>query len=102
VSGTTTTYSDIGLTASTTYSYKVEATDAAGNLSAFSNIATAMTSASTGTPGLVAAYDFNAGSVTTVSDVSGNGNTGTIFNATWTTSGKYGGALSFNGTNAQV
>ena len=37
-----------------------------------------------------------------MSDVSGNGNTGTIVNATWTTAGKFGGALSFNGTNAQV
>jgi hypothetical protein len=102
VSGTTTTYSDAGLAGSTSYSYRVQATDAAGNLSAFSNTATATTSASTGTPGLVAAYDFNAGSGTTVSDVSGNGNTGTIVNSTWTTSGKYGSALSFNGTNAQV
>ncbi|MGC1265311.1 MAG: IPT/TIG domain-containing protein [Candidatus Acidiferrum sp.] len=102
VSGTTTTYSDTGLAGSTSYSYRVEATDAVGNLSTFSNTATATTSASTGTPGLVAAYDFNAGSGTTVADVSGNGNTGTIVNATWTTSGKYGGALSFNGTNAQV
>ena len=102
VAGTTTTYSDTGLTGSTSYSYRVQATDAAGNLSAFSNTASATTSASTGTPGLVAAYDFNAGTGTTVSDVSGNGNTGTIVNATWTTSGKYGGALSFNGANAQV
>jgi Concanavalin A-like lectin/glucanases superfamily/Chitobiase/beta-hexosaminidase C-terminal domain/IPT/TIG domain/Fibronectin type III domain len=102
VSGTATTYNDTGLAASTSYSYRVDATDAAGNLSAFSNTATATTSTATGTPGLVAAYDFNAGSGTTVSDVSGNGNTGTIVNATWTTSGKYGGALSFNGTNAQV
>jgi hypothetical protein len=101
-SGTTTTYSDTGLAGSTTYNYRVQATDAAGNLSTFSNTATATTSASTGTPGLVAAYDFNAGSGTTVSDVSGNGNTGTIVNATWTSTGKYGGALSFNGTNAQV
>jgi hypothetical protein len=102
ISGTTTTYSDTGLVGSTSYSYRVDATDAAGNLSAFSNTASATTSASSGTPGLVAAYDFNAGSGTTVSDVSGNGNTGTIVNATWTTSGKYGGALSFNGANAQV
>jgi chitodextrinase len=102
VSGSTTAYSDVGLAASTSYSYQVQATDAAGNLSAFSNTATATTGASTGTPGLVAAYDFNAGTGTTVADVSGNGNTGTIVNATWTTSGKYGDALSFNGTNAQV
>ncbi len=34
---TTTTYSDTGLTASTSYSYRVRATDAAGNLSTYSN-----------------------------------------------------------------
>jgi hypothetical protein len=102
VSGTTTNYSDSGLAASTSYSYHVQATDAAGNLSGFSNTASATTGAASGTPGLVAAYDFNAGSGTTVTDASGNGNTGTIVNATWTTSGKFGGALSFNGSNAQV
>jgi hypothetical protein len=37
-----------------------------------------------------------------VADVSGNGNTGTIANATWTTAGKYGNALSFNGTSSRV
>ncbi len=40
------------------------------------------------------------GTGTTVADASGNGNTGTITNATWTTAGKYGNALTFNGTNA--
>jgi hypothetical protein len=52
--------------------------------------------------GLVAAYAFNEGSGTTLLDSSGNGNNGTISNATWTTAGKYGGALSFNGTNSLV
>ena len=51
---------------------------------------------------LVAAYGFNEGTGTTVTDSSGNGNNGTITNATWTTSGKYGDALVFNGTNARV
>ena len=51
---------------------------------------------------LVAAYAFNEGTGTTVNDSSGNGNNGTIANATWTTSGKYGDALVFNGTNARV
>jgi uncharacterized protein (TIGR03437 family) len=51
--------------------------------------------------GLVAAYAFNEGTGTKVTDASGNGNTGTIFNATWTT-GKYGNALAFNGTNALI
>ena len=53
-------------------------------------------------PGLVAAYGFNEGSGTTVTDASGNGNNGTIGGATWTTSGKYGNALVFNGTSALV
>jgi len=51
---------------------------------------------------LVAAYGFNEGSGTTLTDLSGNGNNGTISGATWTTSGKYGGALSFNGTSSTV
>ena len=52
--------------------------------------------------GLVAAYGFNEGSGATVADASGNGNTGTVSGAAWVTAGKYGGALSFNGTNSWV
>src|SRR6202035_3351991 len=40
-----TTFNDTGLTASTSYSYRVRATDAAGNLSAYSNTASASTPA---------------------------------------------------------
>jgi hypothetical protein len=60
------------------------------------------TPTATPAPGLVAAYGFNEGSGTVVNDASGNGNNGTINGATWTTSGKYGNALNFNGTNALV
>ena len=52
--------------------------------------------------GLVAAYSFDEGSGTAVGDASGTGNDGTVSNATWSVSGKYGGALSFNGTSARV
>ncbi|MCS6927827.1 MAG: fibronectin type III domain-containing protein, partial [Candidatus Binatia bacterium] len=41
-------------------------------------------------PRLVAAYSFDEGSGTTVTDASGNNNTGTIADATWTTQGKFG------------
>ena len=51
---------------------------------------------------LVAAYAFDEGSGTTVADRSGNGNTGQIGTATWLVTGKYGKALSFNGTSARV
>ena len=50
----------------------------------------------------MAAYGFDEGSGSTVADASGNGNNGTIANATWAASGKYGKALQFNGTNALV
>lgn len=97
---TVTSYSDAGLTLNTSYTYEVKAMDAAGNSSAFSNTATASTLASL--PGLVAAYSFNEGSGTTVADLSGNGNSGTLTNAAWTTSGKYGNALVFNGSSSLV
>jgi hypothetical protein len=55
------------------------------------------------TSGLVAAYGFNEGSGTIVNDASGNRNSGTLQGAAlWTTSGKYGNAISFNGTSAVV
>jgi len=50
----------------------------------------------------VAAYAFDEGAGSTVTDASGNGNTGTITGATWTGSGRFGGALVFNGTSARV
>jgi hypothetical protein len=52
--------------------------------------------------GLVAAYGFNEGSGTTVGDASGNGNIGTISNATWV-QGNSGSGLKFSGaTNSYV
>jgi hypothetical protein len=47
------------------------------------------------------ALGFNENSGTTVVDASGLGNNGTTLNTTWAT-GKYGNALSFNGTNSWV
>jgi hypothetical protein len=52
--------------------------------------------------GLVAAYSFDEGSGTTVADASNTGNTGVINGAAWTTAGKFGNALSFNGTSNWV
>jgi len=52
--------------------------------------------------GLIAAYAFDEGSGTTVVDASGNSHTGTLNGATWSTSGKFGGALSLDGMSARV
>ena len=52
--------------------------------------------------GLVAAYSFSQGSGGTALDSSGNGNHGTIGGATWTSQGRYGNALSFDGMSSRV
>jgi hypothetical protein len=49
------------------------------------------------TAGLVGAWGFNEGTGTTLGDSSGNGRTGTITGATWTT-GRFGQALNFTGS----
>lgn len=50
----------------------------------------------------MAAYSFNEGSGTTVHDSSGNNNTGALSAATWSTAGRYGSALSFDGSTSIV
>jgi hypothetical protein len=92
----TTSFSATGLTANTNYTYRVQAMDSAG-----SGPYSTLTSATT-LPHLAAGYAFDAGSGTTVADISGNGNTGTISGATWTNAGKYGNALVFDGSSALV
>jgi chitodextrinase len=97
---TGTTYSDTGLSATTTYRYWVRATDAAGNLSPWSSIVT-VTTLTPDTSGLVAAYGFDEGTGTAIRDASGQNNNGVASGTTWTT-GKFGNALVFNGASAQV
>jgi hypothetical protein len=58
-----------------------------------------VTQAAAGATGLVAAYGFNEGTGTTTADVSGNGNTAMLGGATWTTQGRFGAALAFNGAS---
>jgi phosphodiesterase/alkaline phosphatase D-like protein len=97
---TTTSFADTTLSPSTSYSYMVAAQDPSGNLGPYTNIATATTLATN--PNLVVAFGFVEGSGTVVNDISGHGNNGTISNATWSTSGKFGNALSFNGSTSIV
>jgi len=100
--GTTaqTTYQDSGLSPSTLYSYRVAAYDAVPNVSAQSAVLDVTTGSALS--GLIAGYGFNEGSGTTTSDASGNRLTGTLSGATWTTAGKSGAGLVFNGTNSFV
>ncbi len=52
--------------------------------------------------GLVAAYGFDEGAGSTTADQSGTGNTGTVANTTWSATGRFGKALSFNGSSSWV
>ena len=100
--GTTpsTTFTFTGLSCSTTHDLGVDAFDGAGNVSA-RTIVTASTALCSAPTGLVAAYSFDDGGGSVLTDTSGNGHNGTISGATWT-SGHDGGALSFDGTSASV
>ena len=71
-------------------------------LSAFLLTVVLLPSTTSAAVGLVAEYSFNEGVGTTVSDASGNSNHGIVSGASWSTLGKYGGALSFDGVNDWV
>ena len=47
---------------------------------------------------LVAAYGLDEGGGSIAEDASGNSNNGTVLGGVWTTSGRFGNALSFDGT----
>jgi uncharacterized protein (TIGR03437 family) len=96
----TATFNDTGLTANTSYSYRVRAADGAANLSGYSNSATATTPPAGSIN--VLSYAFSEGTGTTVTDLSGKGHTGTISaGIAWTTLGKYGNAISLNAITGQ-
>ena len=76
------------------------ASDAAGNSTTSAPVQ--VTVSNTSPSGLVAAYGFDEGAGTTTADQSGHGSTGTLSNAVWSAAGKFGKALSFNGSNSFV
>jgi hypothetical protein len=101
--GNQTSHTLSGLTDGQRYYFAVTAYNTVRDESDYSNEANGIASSPSSNPsGLVAAYNFNEGSGTTLTDRSGGGRHGTIANATWTASGKYGRALTFNGYNSWV
>ncbi len=77
--------------------------DAAGNQAASANVSVTVSNAWTVPSGLVAAYTFAEGTGTTTADVSSNGQTGTLVGgAAWTTQGRFGKGISFDGVNDLV
>jgi hypothetical protein len=88
-SATSTTYSDTTVSASTTYSYRLRARDASGNLGPYSNTATTTTPSGIPLPGITN-LSPSAGTVGTSVTISGV-NFGTLQGSS---------TVSFNGTNA--
>jgi hypothetical protein len=89
-----------GLSDGGSYSFFVRCQDASNN--ANTDDFTISFSVAQAGAGPVAAYGFNEGNGNSVGDSSGNGHTGTISGAAWTTQGKFGNALSFDGVNDWV
>ena len=86
-----------------TYTVTVDGvTDLAGNPLAAPYSWSFTTKAALPAGGPVAAYGFEEGNGLLAADVSGNGNDGTISAAVWSAAGRFGNALSFNGSSARV
>jgi glucose/arabinose dehydrogenase/PKD repeat protein len=81
------------------------ARDAAGNTRTSGGVTVTVSNSGPPPPpaGLVAAYGFNEASGTSVTDATGNANTGTMnAGVTRSATGRYGRALSFNGSSGVV
>ena len=85
-----------------THTVRAIARDIAGNTRTSSAVTVTVANPDVSSAGLRVAYGFDDGSGTTALDSSGNGKTASLVGATWSTSGKFGSAVSLNGTSAEV
>jgi hypothetical protein len=81
------------------YQLSARARDAAANQTTSTAVSVSVNNANLG---LVAAYSFNEGAGTSLIDRTGTGHTGSVTGATWTTLGRFGGGLTFDGLNDWV
>jgi Concanavalin A-like lectin/glucanases superfamily/Bacterial Ig domain len=82
------------------HSISARARDAAGNQTTSAVVGVTVSNAAPS--GLIAAYGFNEVAGATSADLTGNGHLATLQNGTSRAAGRYGNALSFDGTNDQV
>ncbi len=77
--------------------------DSVGTTAASAPVSVTVSNSGVSTAGLQAAYNFDNGPVgTAMVDSSGNFRTATLLGGDWTSGGRYGGAISLNGTNSEV
>ena len=85
------------------HTLRAVARDAAGNETTSAGVTVTVDNSVPPPPtALVGAWSFDAGTGTTAADATGKGHTGTISGATWSATGRNGGALSFDGVNDWV
>jgi hypothetical protein len=98
-----TSFSNTGLSSSTTYYYRVRAYNAHGS-SSYSNVVSAkpQSDGDGGSGGLVALWKFNETGGTTAFDNSGNNHHGSLENGTLFTSGKFNNAAEFDGQDDRI
>jgi glucose/arabinose dehydrogenase len=84
------------------HSLTAVARDAAGNTVTSSPVQVTVSNGTTQPSGLVGAWSFDEGGGTAAADRSGRNNDGTVSGAAWSTSGRFGGALNFDGVNDWV
>lgn len=85
-----------------THTLRAIARDAAGNTATSQTITVTVQNTVVISPNLVAAYNFDEGTGTTLADRTNKNHSGTLSGASWSTAGKTAGALSFNGSNNYV
>jgi PKD repeat protein len=85
-----------------TYTVRLTVTGSGGSNTINKSSLITITSQSVNNNSLIAFYNFEGTSTTTVTDLSGYGNHGAIKEATTVTGGRYGKALSFDGVNDLV
>ncbi|HSC90581.1 MAG TPA: LamG-like jellyroll fold domain-containing protein [Gaiellaceae bacterium] len=78
------------------------ARDPSGNQATAASVGVTVSNVAPPATGLVAAWAFDEPSGTSAADATGTGHTGTLNGPVWTTGGKFGGALSFDGVNDWV
>lgn len=102
--GTTHSRQITGLTNGGSYQYFVRCMSTTGDVNSSDFIISFSVAAVPPPPSItpVAAYNFDEGGGPMLADHSGNPNHGTLSGATWTTLGKFGGALSFDGVDDWV
>jgi hypothetical protein len=93
-----------GLNSGGSYSYYVRCSDSAGKVNTADYVIAFSVShpPPPPSPTPVAAYGFDEGTGSVLVDLSGNSNNGIVSGAAWTSQGRFGGALSFDGVNDWV